>query len=316
MGQALVPGLFQITPTMNDPITIRPMTTYDEFLACEDIQRLAWKMDGDRDVVPAHMLKPLAEYGGIVLGAFNDSGKLVGFVYGFIGRVDDQRVEWMATPYILCSEMMGVLPEYRSQAVGYRLKLAQRDFALAEGFKLIVWTYDPLLSLNANLNIAKLGCVCRRYVEDAYGQMSGIYAGLNTDRFSVEWWIASQHVKSVLEGETRMLDLDTLLSEGLSIINPTTPGGAGLPRPGRDLSGNDARLLVEVPANIQRIKEADLALAQDWRAHTRELFEAAFDRSYVVTGFVRGPASREQSSFYVLTNQLDIESMARETHEN
>jgi predicted GNAT superfamily acetyltransferase len=295
---------------MNDPITIRRLATYDEFLACERIQLLAWKMTGDRDVVPAHMLKPIAEYGGVVLGAFNESSDLIGFVFGFVGRLDDIRQQWMGTPFILCSEMMGVVPEYRSRAVGYRLKLAQRDFALAEGYKLIIWTYDPLLSMNANLNINKLGCICRRYISDAYGQMGGIYAGLSTDRFSVEWWIASRRVQSSLKSDSPTPDPDALIGEGLPLLNPLNLT--------RDLDRalTAPRLMVEIPANFQGIKEADPALAQDWRARTRALFEAAFAQAYVVTGLARGSASRAQSSFYILTNQLDIEAMARETHED
>jgi predicted GNAT superfamily acetyltransferase len=299
---------------MNDGITIRPLTDYDEFLACETLQKLAWKMTDDRDVVPAHMLKPIAEHGGIILGAFNEKFDIIGFVFGFVGKTEDDRAAWMGTPYILCSEMMGVLPEYRSRAVGYRLKLAQRDFALAQGYKLMIWTYDPLLSLNANLNIGKLGCICRHYVEDAYGQLGGIYAGLSTDRFEVEWWIASQRVKNRMGNAVPAESAESWRAQGIETANSATLGGDGLLRPGKfDFGSPAAQILVEFPADFQAIKQADAALAQTWRAHTRALFEEAFDRGYVVTALARGPSDRRLSSFYLLTNQLDIPSMARGT---
>jgi len=297
---------------MSDGISIRPLTHYDEFLACETLQKLAWKMTDDRDVVPAHMLKPVAENGGIVLGAFNDKADIIGFVFGFVGKVEDDRAEWMGTPYILCSEMMGVLPEYRSKSFGYRLKLVQRDYALAQGYRLMIWTYDPLLSLNANLNIDKLGCICRHYVQDAYGRLGGIYAGLSTDRFTVEWWIASQHVRNRLGDITKPESAGAWLAEGIGIINPAALGSEGLLRPGDfNLNTSAAQLLVEFPADFQAIKQAEAVLAQAWRAHTRALFEEAFRRGYIVAAFARGMPDRPQSSYYLLSSQLDIPSMAR-----
>lgn len=295
----------------DDGISIHPLTDYGDLLACETIQREAWKMTDDRDIVPAHMLKPVAEHGGIVLGAFNRDSQLIGFVFGFIGKTDDERAGWMGTPYLFCSEMMGILPEYRSQSVGHRLKLAQRDFALAEGYRLMIWTYDPLLSLNANLNITKLGCIARHYVEDAYGQMGGIYAGLNTDRFSVEWWIGSRHVQDVLDargspGSAEWLDRDVPAANQIAMRANQLPEPLTI-----NLSAGEPEYLVEFPADIQAVKQTDLGLAIAWRAHTRQLFEEAFGRGYAVRGFSRGSGDSTGRSFYLLSNQLDIPSMAR-----
>lgn len=297
---------------MNDGISIRPLADYDEFLGCEAIQRQAWKMTDDRDIVPAHMLKPIAEHGGIVLGAFNESGGLIGFVFGFVGKTDGERAGWMHTPYILCSEMMGVLPEYRSHSVGYRLKLAQRNFALSQGYRLMTWTYDPLLSLNANLNICKLGCVIRHYVRDAYGTMGGIYAGLSTDRFAVEWWIGSQHVEQTVAQGRGPAHIKEWQARGARIINAPLIDADGLPRPGNfDLSGAEPQIIVEFPSDIQGIKDADMGLAIAWRNHTRALFEAAFEDDYVLMAYGRSSPQRGPTSYYVLSKELDILSMAR-----
>jgi predicted GNAT superfamily acetyltransferase len=72
----------------------------------------------------------------------------------------------------LFSKRMVVLPEYRGQGIGYRLKLAQRDFAIEQGIRLVVWTFDPMLAPNAHLNIRKLGVVCHTYYENYYGTSS------------------------------------------------------------------------------------------------------------------------------------------------
>jgi len=294
---------------MTDAITIRQLTDYKDLLACEKLQVEAWKMTGDRDVVPAHMLSPIVENGGVVMGAVNGQGQIVGFVFGFVGRIHDERAGWIGSPYIFCSEMMGVLPEYRSAAVGTRLKLAQRDYALAQGYKLMTWTYDPLLSLNARLNIAKLGCIVRRYVRDAYGEMGGIYAGLSTDRFAVEWWLASQRVESALAADSSPTLADWL-SQGLSVINsPSQPSDQLLAPGDYDLSAAPESFLVQIPAHFQTLKALDFAIAKSWRDHTRALFEEAFAHGHVITGFA-GPDYL--SSYYYLTRSIDVSVLAKE----
>ena len=299
---------------MSDGISVRPLTEYDDFLGCESIQREAWKMTDDRDIVPAHMLKPVAEHGGIVLGAFDEKAGLIGFVYGFVGKTADERAEWMSTPYMFCSEMMGVLPEYRGRSVGYRLKLAQREFALKQGYRLMTWTYDPLLSLNANLNICKLGCIVRHYVEDAYGQMGGIYAGMSTDRFAIEWWLGSRHVEKTVAEASSPADVGDWLARGSRIVNPSASNEDGLPCPvDFDLGDNAPQIIVEFPSDIQAVKDADLNLAIAWRSHTRQLFEAAFAAGYAVMGYGRNGNRRGPCSYYLLSNALDIPSMAKGT---
>ena len=46
-------------------------------------------------------------------------------------------------PY-LHSHMLAVNPDYRNQGIGRRLKLFQRDEALARGIGRMEWTFDPL----------------------------------------------------------------------------------------------------------------------------------------------------------------------------
>ena len=90
-----------------------------------------------------------------------------------------------------------MLPEWQSRGVGYALKVAQREAVLQQGLRLITWTYDPLESKNARLNIAKLGAVCNTYIRNYYGELrDDINLGLATDRFQVDWWIASSHVEN------------------------------------------------------------------------------------------------------------------------
>ena len=80
--------------------------------------------------------------------------------------------------------MLGVTRDARGTGLGLRLKLAQRERALAMGIDEIEWTFDPLQALNAHLNIARLGAVVEEYEENIYGEStSPLHQGSPTDRF-------------------------------------------------------------------------------------------------------------------------------------
>ena len=90
---------------------------------------------------------------------------------------------------MLWSHMTGVLPEYRG-GLGFRLKLAQRDRALAQGYDLIEWTFDPMQAMNAHFNFAKLGGVVEEYAANFYGEStSALHRGTPTDRIVLSWKI-------------------------------------------------------------------------------------------------------------------------------
>jgi predicted GNAT superfamily acetyltransferase len=272
-------------------IEIRSIQTLDEYRAVERIQRVVWG-HGDLDVVPDHLLITMQKNGGLVLGAFEvlpEEGpgerpakrpgekkeRLIGCALGFVGLSPGGQVKH-------CSHMVGVDPAYQNQNVGYRLKLAQREHVLAQGIDLITWTFDPLESRNARLNFHKLGATCNTYLRDLYGHMRDeLNVGLSSDRFQVDWHIASAHVAGRLRGGRTGPSLSELRAEGVSLLNCPLPGD--LPRPPQavlPLEGD--RLLVQIPARFQAIKSADLALSRAWREHTRALFEAAFTAGYTV----------------------------------
>ena len=142
----------------NDPVTdasaieIREIKENSELRAVEDLQKEIWGCS-DREILPRLALIPLLEIGGVLLGAFAGND-LIGFVLGFPGRENSHP--------ILHSDMLAVKRSYRSHGLGYKLKLAQREWALAQGVDRISWTFDPLQAPNAHLNIAKLGVIADR----------------------------------------------------------------------------------------------------------------------------------------------------------
>ena len=278
---------------------IRILTTPEEMEAVEDVTRLVWP-GSETDVVPAHLLITLAHNGGVVIGAF-DGERMVGFTFGFPGLEDPDDA---SRGVKFCSHQLGVLPELQGSGLGFRLKRAQWQIARQQDFDHITWTYDPLLSINANLNIAKLGAVCNTYRREVYGQMrDGLNAGLPSDRFQVDWWLNTHRVRRRLATQPpKKLDLAHYLSAEVPRANQTALNEAGFPVP-RSATLPETRvplLLLEIPADFYAIKAADPALALEWRLHTRTLFEDLFDRGYLVTDFVFLPGTHPRS-YYVLS---------------
>jgi predicted GNAT superfamily acetyltransferase len=168
-----------------------------QFERCVELQGAVWGYESG-DLVPRRLFLLASKIGGQVIGAFNSTGLMIGFAMALPAVRDGK-------PY-LHSHMLAVLPEYRNAGLGRRLKLAQREEALARGFELMEWTFDPLEIKNAYLNIIRLGAVSRRYVADFYGPSSSpLQAGLPTDRLYAEWWLGSRRVDAVLRGEQSAL---------------------------------------------------------------------------------------------------------------
>ena len=291
---------------------IRILETHEDMKAVNGLQLEVW---GDEGIVPLHLLITIAHNGGLVLGAFVET-RLVGFVFGFPGLVDSPNGP--RTKH--CSHMLGVCPDCRSQGVGFALKRAQWQMVRRQGLDQITWTYDPLLSNNAYLNVSRLGTVCNTYFRAHYGEMDdNLNAGLPSDRFQVELWVNSPRVTDRMSKRPRChLDLAHYLSGGAEIINPTQLSEDGWPRPpespwvggaiaeklGEVPPPNEDRralYLLEIPANLLALKAANQELALVWRLHTRMLFEDLFERGYLVTDFLylRGTNPR---SFYVLSH--------------
>jgi predicted GNAT superfamily acetyltransferase len=270
---------------------VRDLIHYDEFLQVREVQQQIWGFTQGEGLYPP-MLKTAAENGGTIIGAF-DGGKMIGFLFGFLGLHTDRRLK-------LCSQTMGILPEYRNKGVAATLKWAQRERVLTNEIDLITWTYDPLEAANARLNLRTLGGVARVYKQNVYGENFGALGkGLPTDRFLVEWWIATErvqqrHDRAVVEP----IGVDS------PIVNACSGGTGDRHITAIDLTLDAPIVRVEIPNDLQAIKQANMALAQDWRLKTRDLFEAYFSRGYEAIDFVRagevwGPA-RAGHNWYVL----------------
>ena len=239
------------------PIEIRQLFDRAEFEDVVALQKTIWSF-ADAELLPLRFLVVVSKVGGHVFGAY-DGPRMIGFCFAIPGIKPDGR------PY-LHSHMLGVLPEYRNAQIGRRLKLHQRDDALARGIALIEWTFDPLELKNAYLNIEKLGAIVRVYKENQYGTTtSPLHGGLPTDRCIAEWWLASPRVEAILKGH-----------------QPDRPPVA-------------AR--IAVPSEIYTIKDTDPVRARDIQQRVSDQFLDNFSKGLAVTGFERTP----ESGTYLLT---------------
>jgi predicted GNAT superfamily acetyltransferase len=188
---------------MTDPLTklapassimVRKCRELDEMRACVGLQKEVWNF-ADAELVPLRLFVVAEKIGGQVIGAF-DRNEMVGFALAIPGA--------RAGHAYLHSHMLAVRAHYRNAGLGRRLKLFQRDDALARGFELIEWTFDPLEIKNAYLNIEKLGAIARRYNVNQYGiTASPLQGGLPTDRLIAEWWLKSSRVETLLQNGSK-----------------------------------------------------------------------------------------------------------------
>lgn len=265
-------------------ITIRPLADLRERQDCVRLQESTWGQ-GFADQVPPSILMIAQETGGVASGAF-DGDRLVGFVFGISGLRDGRKIHW--------SDMLAVLPEYRGRNLGFLLKLHQRDLLLPLGVEVVLWTFDPLVSRNAYLNLRRLGAISRTYKRDLYGRSgSPVHADIGTDRLLAEWWISDDRVAERLVGAAAPPESRS----DARLVNPPAPGG-GLPRPGQRVEPGDGEAIqIAVPADIDALRREDPGLAKSWREQLRESFEAAFNGGYTAADLVRG----ERVSRYILT---------------
>ncbi len=285
---------------------IRILESAADIQAAENVHKQVW---GEPDIVPAHILMASVHNGGLLMGAYLKD-ELVGFVFGFPGFVfTPDGVEPKHA-----SHMLAVLPSARSRGIGFALKRAQWQMVRRQGVNRITWTYDPLLSTNAQLNIVRLGAVCNTYYREFYGEMGDdLNAGLPSDRLEIDMWVnSSRVVRRMSKQPRRALDLAHFLAAGAHIVNPTHIDASGWPRPPAELpdagsllspprAASPAFHLVEIPSNFQTLRAADPALGLVWRLHIRSLLENFFTRGYLITDFIylRGETPR---SFYVLSD--------------
>jgi predicted GNAT superfamily acetyltransferase len=231
-----------------EAIVVRRCQGLDELRACVALQKDVWNFS-DAELVPLRMFVVAERVGGQVMGAFEGS-EMIGFALAVPGTRSGH--------IYLHSHMLAVRKDHRNSGLGRRLKLLQREDALARGIELIEWTFDPIEIKNSYLNIEKLGAIARRYNSNQYGITSSpLQGGLPSDRLIAEWWLKSRRV-------------ETLLTTGK---NPAF----------------GQQVAIEVPAQIYEWKatQETRSKAQQVQEHNRDQFLRAIAGGLTVLGYER-----------------------------
>ncbi|MEK4825207.1 GNAT family N-acetyltransferase [Niallia sp. FSL W8-0951] len=259
-----------------DPYIIREVTEKAEIQLVVSLQNSIW---GRTNTTPFPFLVASIQNGGIIIGAFLKE-ELVGFCYSFPGFHQKE--------IYLVSHMMAVKEEDRNAGLGFKMKEKQKEMALERGYTKIIWTFDPLESRNANLNIAKLGGVVKTYYSNHYGDMEDeLNGGLPSDRLLLEWDIGKRSDNRHPEGE-----------QIHSLVTWETRGEIPIPLSFDVLSIKANTYKVPVPKDIHTIKEIDFAAAETWRIMHRNVFTQLFVRGYIIHSFQK---TNEPVNYYIVS---------------
>lgn len=228
-------------------ITIEPLQTVEQFRDAVSLQKTIWGFE-DIELLPVRLFVVAGKIGGQIYGAY-DEGRMIAFCLAIPGHKPGGRA-------YLHSHMLGVLDSHRDFGIGRRMKLKQREDAVARGIDLIEWTFDPLEIKNAFFNMERLGAVVRRFVRNQYGTTSShLHGGLPTDRCTAEWWVNSERVQTLVNREPY------------------------------DRPATLAR--IRVPGDIAQLRLNNPKLAKEIQADIAEQFDAAFRKHLTVFGLER-----------------------------
>jgi predicted GNAT superfamily acetyltransferase len=252
-------------------LLIRDLVSHEDRVRCVELQEATWGA-GFTERVPTAILQVGPKIGGVTAGAFTPDGRLVGFVFGLTGIRRGQLAHW--------SDMLAVVPELRGSSLGSRLKAYQRSQCEALGVKVMYWTYDPLVSRNAHLNLNKLGARIDEFIANMYGVTDSTQMGtLPTDRFVAAWDLDDARIAQRLA--RRAADAPLVASA------PLVAGGPGAPLP---VVWPDAPVVrVDIPRDFPALLADDPAAATAYRAHSSRAFAHYFALGYQISSFHPAP---------------------------
>ena len=258
----------------------------DDLRAAGRLIARVWEIPGDAPYPDFQTLRAYHLAGEPLLGAYlagrgHDDAALVGASVGFLGS--------HAGGLHVHSHITGIDATHRDSGVGFAVKCAQREWALARAVSEIRWTFDPLLARNAHFSLTKLGARGAAFHADVYGDMAdGVNAGDPSDRVEARWELTAP----VGLPEP---DLDALTEAGAQVI--------------LSLDGEVWRdtplvpvLLACVPPDVVGLRRSDPGAARTCRDAARASIGRAFDLGYQATGATRdgwwvleAPAGHDES---------------------
>jgi predicted GNAT superfamily acetyltransferase len=245
-------------------IVVRELSRPDELDAASSLLAQIWGTDDSRPHIDPGFLVALAFSGNYVTGAFVDDTLVatsVGFFHPPLSNA-------------LHSHITGVLRAHMGRGVGQALKLHQRAWCLERGVTTMTWTYDPLVARNAYFNLRKLGGHAAEYLPDFYGAMSDkLNQGQPSDRMLLVWPLAG------LDFGPRPT---TDVPEFAALLR-TADG----PQLTVDVPDDIRAVRLEIPNDIESLRESDPDAATDWRTALRIAATGLLNDGWQITDFDR-----------------------------
>lgn len=290
----------------SEKILIKEIDAEEDFKECVRIQQELVQLN-EVGIVPAYLLELIGQNGGLTLGCYLNE-KLLGFNFSFSAYSKNDG-------YYLFSDTMGFYKAYQRKSLGFLVKQVQYQLALEKGASKVIWTYDPLLGPNANINIRKVGGIVQWYETDKYAEVTyskGV--SIPADRFVLDWQIRTDRVKSrILENHIHQATLPDSIPKVYA--NRTIPviyhsSHQKIHFEFREITDlyflpEEPLVLMEIPYEFQDIKEKIPELAFDWRMKTRRLFQFYLNvHHYKVIDFFQAEQGEEIRNFYLLSKQI------------
>jgi len=275
-----------------DDLQIKIADNNDIFNDLQFLHRKIWGIQ-DIDVTPTHIYSAVNKNGGVMLCAYIDN-KPVAFSFGFYGKDEDDS-------HYFYSHNMGVLKDYRHQGIGLLLKIELARQLLRKNVNLVKWTFDPLESANAYLNIHKLQATSYTYITNYYEEMQdSINRGVPSDRLIVHWNISTQLLNNVMRNHNEKKEY--ILADD-HILNRIHYDSENLPQPHEmalNLPVNKKEMecfFLEIPSNLHFLREKSMETVINWRYHVRNILSACFEKGF----FISDAIYIKPRFYYVLT---------------
>jgi predicted GNAT superfamily acetyltransferase len=254
-------------PSGPEKIEIRRPRNPKEFKELVRVQLETWEMS-KTEIVGHRIIRAIADNGGVVLGAFTEDGRAVGYSLAFLAEEGGK--------IFLYSHHTGVVPRYQGKGIGFRLKLAQREEAIRRGIDLIKWTFDPIRAGNSYFNLTKLGVISNTFLMNYYGRMNdSLNRGMRSDRLKAEWYIRSLHVEKRIHGP---INVERIVNWGEEVLRIEKVGDVEIPGEPIEFPHSDV-VLIKIPENLEEVRKDRLAM-ESWRNAMAKAFIFYFSHGY------------------------------------
>jgi predicted GNAT superfamily acetyltransferase len=258
-------------------ICLKLLSDMEEMKEANQLIESVW---GKGNGMTPYLLMAHSQVGGLILGGF-DGSRLIGVSYSFPARDD--------SGLFLYSHLLAVDTAYRGSNIGYDLKRFQASKALENGYKKIKWTFDPLESKNAYLNIHKIGAISDEYKVNFYGHMTDpLNYGSPTDRLLVSWNLDRDE-----KGKS-----DDKLQDYYCVVKLEEDSGLLVVKEWERIE-DQARICIPIPTNMFDLKQKSMEISQNWRFILRDILQFYIAKGFIVHGF--DFQKDRQNQYYLLT---------------